>query len=84
MAADTFLGAPGTGIVTLAAGGGVTTVTGTSASAAEVSAAAALLRAVDPGASNGVIVGRLGRSAEAAGTVEQTGNGRLQSRAGRG
>ena len=50
---DTFLGAPGTGIVTLAAGGGTTSVTGTSASAAEVAAAAALLRAVDPGASNG-------------------------------
>ena len=52
-------------------------MTGTSASAAEVAAAAALLRANDPGASNGVIVGRLARNADAAGTVDQTGNGRL-------
>ena len=74
---DTFLGAPGTGIVTPDAGGGNTSVTGTSASAAEVSAAAALLRAVDPSASNGVIVGRLARNADAAGTAAQTGNGRL-------
>ncbi len=75
--ADTFLGAPGTDILTLTAGGGTASVTGTSASAAEVSAAAALLRALDPSASNGVIVGRLGRTADAAGTVDQTGNGRL-------
>ena len=74
---DTFLGAPGTSITTLAAGGGVTTITGTSASSAEVAAAAALLRAADPSASNGVIVGRLARNADAAGTVDQTGNGRL-------
>ena len=52
-------------------------MTGTSASAAEVSAAAALLRAADPSASNGVIVGRLARNADAAGTADQTGNGRL-------
>ncbi len=75
--ADTFLGAPGTDIVTIALGGGTTSITGTSASAAEVSAAAALLRAADPSASNGVIVGRLARNADAAGTVDQTGNGRL-------
>ena len=75
--ADTFLGAPGTDIVTIAAGGGTSSVTGTSASAAEVSAAAALLQAADPSASNGVIVGRLARNADAAGTADQTGNGRL-------
>ncbi|MFL5755293.1 MAG: S8 family serine peptidase, partial [Chloroflexota bacterium] len=75
--ADTFLGAPGTDIVSLAVGGGTTSVTGTSASSAEVAAAAALLRAVDPAASNGVIVGRLARNADAAGTAAQTGNGRL-------
>ena len=74
---DTFLGAPGTDIATLAEGGGTTSVSGTSASAAEVSAAAALLRAVDPAASNGVIVSRLARNADAAGTAAQTGNGRL-------
>src|SRR4029079_1910819 len=74
---DTFLGAPGTDILTIAAGGGTTSVTGTSASAAEVSAAAALLRAADARATNGTIVGRLARSADAAGTVAETGNGRL-------
>ena len=75
--ADAFLAAPGTAIVTLDAGGGTTSITGTSASSAEVAAAAALLRASDPSASNGVIVGRLARTAEPAGTVDQTGNGRL-------
>ena len=75
--AATFLGAPGTDITTLASGGGVTSVSGTSASSAEVSAAAALLRTLDPGASNGVIVGRLARSAADVGTRAQTGNGRL-------
>ena len=53
------------------------TVSGTSAASAEVAAAAALLRAIDPGASNGVIVGRLGRSAADVGTRAETGNGRL-------
>ena len=75
--ADTFLGAPGTDIATLQAGGGTTSVSGTSASSAEVAAAAALLRAIDPGASNGTIVGRLARSAAAVGTRSETGNGRL-------
>ena len=75
--AATFLGAPGTSITTLRAGGGTTSVTGTSASAAEVAAAAALLRAIDPDASNGTIVGRLARSAAPAGTRAETGNGRL-------
>lgn len=75
--ADTFLAAPGTDILTTAAGGFYSSVTGTSASAAEVAAAAALAKAVDPSASNGVIVGRLARTADAVGTAEQTGNGRL-------
>ena len=75
--ADTFLAAPGTDIATLAAGGDTTSITGTSASSAEVAAAAALLRANDPSASNGVIVSRLARDADAAGTQGQTGNGRL-------
>src|SRR5439155_20017781 len=64
-------------ILTTAAGGGYSSVTGTSASAAEVAGAAALLRAVDGAASNGVIVNRLAESADAAGTADQTGNGRL-------
>ena len=75
--ADTFLAAPGTDIATLQAGGGMTSVSGTSASSAEVAAAAALLRAIDPDASNGTIVGRLARSAEDVGTRAETGNGRL-------
>ena len=52
-------------------------ITGTSASAAEVAAAAALLRAIDPSASNGVIVNRLARNAPPVGTQDETGNGRL-------
>ena len=75
--ADTFLAAPGTDILTVVPGGGTTSVTGTSASAAHVAAAAALLRAADGSLTNGVIVGRLARTADAAGTVAQTGNGRL-------
>ena len=75
--ADVFLAAPGVDITTTAPGGGTTSVTGTSASSAMVAAAAALLRAADPSASNGVIVGRLARSADAAGSVAETGNGRL-------
>ncbi|HEX5014853.1 MAG TPA: S8 family serine peptidase, partial [Candidatus Limnocylindrales bacterium] len=75
--ASVFLAAPGTGIVTLDVGDGTTTITGTSASAAHVAAAAALLRASDGSLSNGVIVGRLARTADAAGTSAETGNGRL-------
>jgi subtilisin family serine protease len=71
--ADTFLGAPGVGI--LASGGA--SVTGTSASAAVVAGTAALLKAKDPSASNGTIVGRLARNADPAGTAAQTGNGRV-------
>ena len=64
---QTFLAAPGVGILTIAAnadGNPLTddeyqTISGTSAAAAEVAGAAAVLRALDPGASNSVIVGRL-------------------------
>ena len=52
-------------------------MSGTSAASAAVAGAAGLLRAIDPSASNGVIVGRLGRSAADIGTRAQTGNGRL-------
>src|SRR5258708_35332689 len=51
--ADTFLAAPGTEILSLVPGGGTSSFTGTSASAAEVAGAAALLRAVDPSLSAG-------------------------------
>ncbi|MCL4295825.1 MAG: S8 family serine peptidase [Anaerolineae bacterium] len=71
-----FMAAPGVDIRTTGAGG-LTSVNGTSAAAAEVAGAAALMRAVDPGLSNGVIVSRLARTADPAGTQEQTGNGRL-------
>ena len=74
---DTFLAAPGQGILSTAAGGGSASVSGTSASSAMVAGAAALLRAADPSASAGVIVGRLARNADPAGTVAETGNGRL-------
>ncbi|MBI2778096.1 MAG: S8 family serine peptidase, partial [Chloroflexi bacterium] len=74
---DTFLAAPGTSIDTTSTGGGYTSITGTSAAAAAVAGAAALLRANDSAATNGMIVNRLAESADAAGTVDQTGNGRL-------
>src|SRR3989442_3057123 len=75
--ADTFIAAPGVGIPTTDVGRGYTTISGTSASAAMVAGAAAFERAVDPTASNTVIVGRLGQDADPAGTTAQTGNGRL-------
>jgi hypothetical protein len=75
--ADTFLAAPGVGIEADAAGGGTTSVTGTSASAAMVAGTAALLKSNDPSASNAVIDGRLARNADPAGTASSTGNGRL-------
>src|SRR5207237_2508662 len=56
---DVFMAAPGTNIYTTAARGGYATVTGTSAAAAEVAGAAALMKAASPEASNGVIVDRL-------------------------
>ncbi|MEA2555112.1 MAG: thermitase, partial [Actinomycetota bacterium] len=70
--ADTFIAAPGVGIIADNAGGGVTTISGTSASAAQVAGAAALLQANDPSASNAVIVGRLAESTDPAGTTDQT------------
>ncbi|MGH3372574.1 MAG: SdrD B-like domain-containing protein, partial [Nocardioidaceae bacterium] len=77
--ADTFLAAPGVDVLAEgpAPAGGIQPVTGTSASTAIVAAAAALLAANDTAASNGVIVGRLARTADPAGTQAQTGNGRV-------
>ncbi len=74
--AAAFMAAPGVDILTTAIGGGTGWVSGSSASAAEVAGAAALLRALDPGASNGAIVGRLARNADATASAG-TGNGRL-------
>jgi subtilisin family serine protease len=70
--AGAFIAAPG---VDIANGSGSTT--GTSASAAIVAGAAALVQANDPAASNGAVVGRLARNADPAGTADETGNGRV-------
>jgi hypothetical protein len=75
--ADTFIAAPGVDIPATEAGGGYTSVSGTSASAAEVAGAAALLFALDPSLSNSQVIGRLARTADPADTASQTGNGRL-------
>jgi subtilisin family serine protease len=72
-----FLAAPGTSILTTDIGGTYLSVSGTSSSAAIVAGAAAQLMAIDPTRSNGVIVGRLARNADPAGTQDQTGNGRI-------
>ena len=72
-----FMAAPGVDIATTSAGGSVATISGTSAAAAEVAGAAALLSANEPDLSNGVIVSRLARTADPAGDPAQTGNGRL-------
>src|SRR5437879_5937167 len=53
--ADVFLAAPGEGILSTVAGGGYGPISGTSASAAAVAGAAALIRATSVGATNGVI-----------------------------
>lgn len=71
------MAAPGVDIAADVPGGGTGSLTGTSASAALVAGAAAALLAADPKASNGVLVGRLARTADRAGTRAQTGNGRL-------
>ena len=69
---DTFIAAPGVGISS-----SVGSITGTSASAAIVAGAAALLAAADPTASNGTIVGRLARNADPVASTGQVGNGRI-------
>jgi YVTN family beta-propeller protein/VCBS repeat-containing protein len=82
---QTFLAAPGVDILTTAANADddpltddeYRSVSGTSAAAGIVAGAATVLRALDGDASNGVIVGRLARSAAPAGTRDETGNGRL-------
>jgi subtilisin family serine protease len=75
--ASVFLAAPGVNIEGTSLGNGYSAWSGTSTSAAIVAAAAAQMRAVFPGISNGAIIGRLARNADPAGTQEQTGNGRL-------
>ena len=73
--ASVFLAAPGIDIPTIQAGGGTATIDGTSAAAAHVAGAAALLKAADGSLSNGEIAGRLAATADVAG--DGTGNGRV-------
>src|SRR5437660_3133667 len=75
--ADTFIAAPGVDVPTTEAGGAYITITGTSASSAMVAGVVAFERAMDPAASNSVIVGRLAQDADPAGTASETGNGRV-------
>jgi VCBS repeat-containing protein len=74
--AAVFLAAPGADVQTIEPDG-YRSISGTSAAAAIVAAAAGLLRAKDADLSNGAIVGRLARTAQPLGTREQTGNGLL-------
>src|SRR6058998_1338902 len=72
-----FIAAPATEILTTTIGDAYTVISGTSASAAIVAGAAAFMKAVDSTLTNGIIVGRLARMADPAGTQDQTGNGRI-------
>ena len=72
-----FIAAPGVDVPTTSIGDGYDVVSGTSAAAAVVAGAAGLMKAQDRSLSNGVIVGRLARNADPAGTQAQTGNGRV-------
>ena len=65
---DIFLAAPGTNIYTTGLGGSYNYITGTSASSAIVAGVAAFMKAVDTSLTNGVIAGRLAKSADAIGT----------------
>ncbi|MCU1426085.1 MAG: hypothetical protein JWL83_85, partial [Actinomycetia bacterium] len=70
-----FIAAPGVGIDASGVAG-VTAESGTSASAAIVAGAAALMRAIDPSASNATIIGRLARNTDTV-TGGNGGNGRI-------
>ena len=72
-----FIGAPGVDIQTIDIDGNFIVISGTSAAAAHVAGLAAFMKAVDPALTNGIIVGRIARNADPAGTAEQTGNGRI-------
>ncbi len=77
---DVFLAAPGINIPTtnpMTSVDTYVTISGTSASSAIVAGVAAFTKAVDPTLTNGVIVGRLARNADPAGTLDQIGNGRV-------
>src|SRR6266700_944722 len=72
-----FIAAPGTDIQTTDVADAYIVVSGTSTAAAHVAGVAGFMRAVDSTLSNGVIVGRLARTADPAGAPSQTGNGRI-------
>src|SRR5437867_1799990 len=72
-----FLAAPGVDVLGTYKDHSYVMWSGTSASAAIVAGSAALMRAVDPSLANGVVVNRIARTADPAGTQEQTGNGRV-------
>lgn len=78
---NVFLAAPGVDIYSTAIGGTYGYITGTSASSAIVAGVAAFMKAVDPALlTNGVIVGRLSRTAvfvPATDTHAEIGNGRI-------
>jgi hypothetical protein len=74
---DVFLAAPGIEILTTSLNDTYTSISGTSASAAIVAGTAAFMQAADPTLTNGVVAGRLARTADPAGTAEETGNGRV-------
>lgn len=76
---DVFISAPGTGIITTGLDYlNYTVVSGTSASSAIVAGVAAFMRAYDATLINGVVVGRLAVTADAAGaSTDETGNGRV-------
>jgi hypothetical protein len=71
----TFLSAPGVDVIAGKQGGGTQTVSGTSASAAMVAGAAAVLKANDADLTNATIAGRLARGAQKA--DDTAGHGRL-------
>ena len=73
-----FLAGPGVNILGTQLNNGFGAASGTSASAAIVAGAAALMRAINPTIPNGVVVSRLARNADPAGTQAASGNGRVQ------
>ncbi len=75
--ASVFLGAPGVNIFGTYPGNNYAANSGTSASAAILAGAAALVQATHPGVSNGIVVSRLAHTADAAASQAETGNGRI-------
>ncbi|MEP7158805.1 MAG: S8 family serine peptidase, partial [Chloroflexota bacterium] len=75
--AAAFMGAPGVQVLTTDIDGGYRAINGTSAAAAVIAGAAAVVRAVDPAASNGAVVARLARNAAEPQMGTDIGNGRL-------